>query len=65
MKTKLATVLLSVAFLSAGAFANGKLPLPAIHHSTQNQTVVVKNQFWPIKEMMTVEPCQVARCVSI
>jgi hypothetical protein len=65
MKTKVATILLAAAFLSAGAFASGKPTARPHAFSSLNQTVIAKNQNWPIKEMMTVEPCAVARCFNI
>ena len=65
MKTKFATLLLAAAFLSAGAFANSKSVSHTSASSAFNQTVIAKNQAWPLKEMMTVDPCAAAQCVNI
>ncbi len=65
MKTSIVTALLAVAFLSAGAFANGKSTSGLAAVSASNQTIIVKNQSWPLKEMMTVEPCAAVACVNI
>jgi hypothetical protein len=62
MKTLFATAIVTAALLSAGAFANdttGHAPA-----KLSNVTVIVKNQAWPAKAEMTVEPCRVRRCVS-
>ncbi|MCA3574278.1 MAG: hypothetical protein IOC86_10200, partial [Aestuariivirga sp.] len=50
MKTLTTTVLLSVMFLSAGAFASGNRgvgPLPAVQSKPENVTVVPKTSAWP------------------
>ena len=44
MKTAILSILLSIGFLSAGAFA-GVDPLPLAKH--QNVTVIFKNNFTP------------------
>jgi hypothetical protein len=62
VKTLIATAALTAALLSAGAFANdttGNAPA-----KLTNVTVIVKNQAWPVKAEMTVEPCRVRRCVD-
>lgn len=64
MKTAIATAALTIAFLSAGAFAGSDQPSrpPA---QVWNVTVIVKNQAWPIKPRMTMESCKVARCIDV
>jgi hypothetical protein len=67
MKTTLTTALLAIAFLGAGAFANGgshKSATP-VRHAQVNHTSIAKNQAWPIREMMTTEPCAASRCIAI
>ena len=62
MKTLVATVIVTAALLSAGAFANdAATKAPA---KLSNVTVIVKNQAWPLKSRMTVEPCRVSRCLE-
>jgi len=62
MKTLLATAIMTAALLSAGAFANDA----ATHAPAKltNVTVIVKNQAWPVKSRMTLEPCRVSHCVD-
>jgi hypothetical protein len=60
MKTTIATALLSIAFLSAGAFARAPVP-PAL----KNMTVVYKNSVMPLKARLTITPCEAARCLAI
>jgi hypothetical protein len=58
----LATLALTVAFLSAGAFA--KHPAPAAKFV--NVTVVTKNQEWPLKlHSGGFTGCDNARCIEI
>ena len=63
MKTLIATALLTAALLSAGAFASNVKSRPDARLT--NVTVIVKNQVWPIKSQMTVEPCRVNRCLDV
>jgi hypothetical protein len=68
MKKTVSIALLTIAFLSAGAFASvgiGPNALKLVKTAASNQTIVVKNQAWPLKERMTVEPCRASRCISI
>ena len=63
MNTLIASVFLAAALLSAGAFANdtsSQLPDARL----TNVTVITKNQAWPVKTQMTVEPCRIRRCVD-
>jgi hypothetical protein len=61
MKTPIATFILTVAFLSAGAFAGNELKLAARSHDA-NVTVITKNQAWPLKGQITLEPCRINPC---
>lgn len=66
MKTLSTTILLSVMFLSAGAFAgvSHKLPATAAAQSS-NVTIAVKNQSWPLPGRISVEPCPAEVCIDI
>jgi len=62
MKTVIAMAFVTAALLSAGAFASdisGGAPA-----KLANVTVIVKNQAWPVRNEMTVEPCRLRRCVG-
>lgn len=66
MKTLTASMLLSVMFLSAGAFAgSGTTPNFATAAKPENVTVIEKNQSWPLAGRISVEPCNIRRCVEI
>jgi hypothetical protein len=68
MKTLTTSMLLSVIFLSAGAFA-GQGPdrheAPAQPVASENVTVIAKNGSWPPPLQVTVEPCDIRRCIDI
>jgi hypothetical protein len=59
MKTYFSVVILTIAFLSAGAFAKNDLLVPS--HKA-NITVVFKNQSWPVKGQITIDACKINRC---
>ena len=71
MKTLTTTIILSVMFLSAGAFAGGNSkPLSATKPQAavtdvSNVTVVRKNGAWPIAGQISVDPCSLTRCIDI
>jgi len=73
MFTKIATITLAVAFLSAGAFAGGRdlpagsssKPVTATSSTILNTTVVSKNQAWPVRGQVTVESCKLTACFDI
>jgi len=66
MKTLTMTALLSVMFLSAGAFAgDSRTPIAAAPAQAENVTVIVKNQAWPSAGKISVDPCRFNRCVDI
>lgn len=68
MKTLTASIILSVMFLSAGAFAgstHGRQPALVATTDTDNVTVIEKNASWPPAGQISVEPCSRARCVDI
>ena len=59
MKTFASIIILTVAFLSAGAFAQNNMPAQ-IHKA--NITVVFKNQAWPVKGQIIIDSCKINRC---
>ncbi len=61
MKTPIATFILTVAFLSAGAFAGNELNLAPRSYGG-NVTVITKNQAWPVMGQITLEPCRNNPC---
>lgn len=68
MKTLTTSIILSVMFLSAGAFAGSRndahlVTAPAANPA--NVTVVTKNAVWPLAGQISVEPCSLARCQAI
>lgn len=71
MKTLTTSTLLSVIFLSAGAFAGAShndhpAPVsPAQPVKAENVTVVGKNRVWPPAGQITVEPCSLRRCFDV
>jgi hypothetical protein len=58
MKTFASIFILTIAFLSAGAFAEQ----PA---QKSNVTVVYKNQAWPVKGQIAINTCSINRCTDI
>ena len=70
MKTLTTSMILSVMFLSAGAFAQSSghtariHAIPAAAHGS-NVTVVNKNAAWPPAGQISVEPCRLTRCLAI
>lgn len=73
MKTLTTSIILSVMFLSAGAFAGAShtthrapaATAPAMEATSENVTVVGKTSAWPIAGNVSVEPCKLRRCVEI
>lgn len=68
MKTLTATAILSIMFLSAGAFAGDNRKAPDVNVSTikaENVTIVNKNQAWPPAGRISVDPCSFNRCIDI
>lgn len=73
MKTLTTSLLLSLMFLSAGAFAGAshnmhRAPAVTAHVvvvKPENVTVVGKNSAWPPAGQISVEPCNLHRCVDI
>ncbi|MCA3560552.1 MAG: hypothetical protein IOC82_05915 [Aestuariivirga sp.] len=68
MKTLAASILLSVIFLSAGAFAGanrGTQPAAVSAANPANVTVVMKNGAWPPAGLISVAPCSHTRCLAI
>jgi hypothetical protein len=66
MKTLSTSLLLSVMFLSAGAFAGSSIDmLTAPIADSANVTVIEKNRVWPLPGRITVEPCNASRCIDV
>lgn len=68
MKTLTTSIILSVMFLSAGAFAGSRndvhsVTVPAANPA--NVTVITKNAAWPPVGQISVEPCSLSRCMAI
>ena len=67
MKTLTTSMLLSVIFLSAGAFAGPNrdvVQAPAAPAAAENVTVVAKNGIWPPAAQVSMEPCKIRRCLD-
>ena len=68
MKTLTTSIILSVMFLSAGAFAGsnqGVQPATVSAANSANVTVVTKNAAWPPAGQISVDPCSRTRCFAI
>lgn len=68
MKTLTTSIILSVMFLSAGAFAgsnHGAQPIIISAANPANVTVITKNAAWPPVGQISVEPCSRTRCFAI
>ena len=69
MKTLTTSMILSVMFLSAGAFAGASQhshhPVALTTVKTENVTVVTKNAAWPLAGQISVQPCSLHRCIDI
>ncbi|HTN97150.1 MAG TPA: hypothetical protein VL101_09235 [Nordella sp.] len=62
----LSTTLLAALLLNAGAFTSDNrayLRANATHEA--NVTVLTKNQAWPAKSQMRLEPCSLAGCIGV
>lgn len=66
MKSLIATLALTVMFLSAGAVHSIGKNRPALRSAhAYNVTVIFKNQAWPVSGVKSLDSCQTARCVNI
>lgn len=69
MKTLMMSMILSVAFLSAGAIAGADRA--TLHHAATvqakagNVTVINKNGAWPLAGHVSVAPCNLRRCIGV
>jgi len=62
----LTTTLLAAVLLNAGAFtSDNRAYLRARTVVDMNVTVMSKNQAWPVRSQMTMEPCSIASCVGV
>ena len=64
MKTAIATTLLAILMLNAGAFASDNRAYLKSTTGKANVTVMTKNQAWPVRSQITVEPCA-ANCAGV
>lgn len=65
MITRIAVTALTLTILGAGAFAftpGGQAPQDTISSHT---TFVQKNQVWPLKGHITMNPCAIAQCEEV
>jgi hypothetical protein len=67
MKTLTTSLILSVLFLSAGAFAGSTHVVlqGQPDRQAENVTVIIKNGAWPPAGQISVEPCSYRRCIDI
>lgn len=67
MKTLIATAVLTIMFLSAGAFAgsNAHYTQPSLVVDAAHTTVINKNMAWPLPGRISVDACQISRCIDI
>ncbi|MFZ5672327.1 MAG: hypothetical protein ACOZAM_05115 [Pseudomonadota bacterium] len=62
----LATTFLAAVLLNAGAFtSDNRAYLRAKIAADTNITVLTKNQAWPVKSQMKIEPCSLDGCVGV
>ena len=57
MKTAVTTVLLAGLLMNAGAFASDNRAYLRAKVKEANITVMSKNQAWPARRSLTLEPC--------
>jgi hypothetical protein len=62
MRTAVATALLAVLLLNAGAFACDNRAYLRARAPESNITVMIKNQAWPARHPVTLAPCSGASC---
>lgn len=65
MSSRLATALLTVAFLAAGAFGVTQAEDADTRIEATRTTIVEKNSLWPLPGHITVEPCKRTVCWDI
>jgi hypothetical protein len=61
MLTRFAVMALAVTLLGAGAYAVN-LETPQATPSLERTTVIQKNQNWPVKGLVTMDPCSLRAC---
>jgi predicted S18 family serine protease len=54
---------LILVLLSAGVSANHRST--KVRAKLHDVTVITKNQSWPVKARIRVEPCRVKRCIDV
>ena len=63
MRSVITTALLASLFLNAGAFATDNRAY--LRGKDTNVTVMTKNQSWPVRSPMTLEPCAGPGCFGV
>lgn len=61
MFTRFAVAALAATLLGAGAYAVN-LEAPTAASQADRTTVIQKNQNWPVKGLVTMDPCSVRAC---
>ena len=65
MFTRLAVTALTLTVLGAGAFAFAPGEQPRMSEIAVHTTIVEKNQVWPVKGFITMNPCAAAACLEV
>ena len=62
----LATTFLAALLLNAGALtSDNRAYLRAKITAENNVTTLTKNQTWPVKSQMRIDPCSIDSCVGV
>jgi len=62
MVIRIAVTVLTTAFLAAGAYAFAPEKSALTSLSPQNSTTIEKNQIWPLKGNISLDPCTNVYC---
>ena len=65
MFTRIAVTALTLTVLGAGAFAFAPTDTAPQNSAAARTTILEKNQAWPIKGRITVNPCAVEACQEV
>ena len=65
MFTRLAVTALTLTVLGAGAFAFTPGEQATITEASVPTTTIEKNQAWPVKGRITMNPCAAAACLEV
>ena len=64
MLTRLAMAALAITLLGASAYALAPLEPVASEMQSLRTTVIEKNSVWPLKGLMSMDPCTVRTCLE-